>query len=169
VQTAWNTWLRERLAGQYSQKSLMKHVAHEVRFIIDTYTVRTFKKLNLITETPEKTYAVRRYAALQPLTLAAMIYAIGARGGAGVVPFAALSSEPGSPGLLFALDASTLRQMVEALHQREWLRYEVRHGLDQVRLTEGFEPLEFLAASYQNRAPQPQAKTQSPAADQLLL
>lgn len=169
VQTAWNNWLRERLAGQYSQKSLMKHVAHEVRFIIDTYTVRNFKKLNLISETPEKTYAVRRYAALQPLTLAAMIYAVGARSGAGVVPFAALGSEPGSPGLLFALDASTLRQMVEALHQREWLRYEVRHGLDQVRLTDGFTPLEFLAASYENRPPQPQAKPQPPAADQLLL
>ena len=169
VQTAWNTWLRERLAGQYSQKSLMKHVAHEVRFIIDTYTVRNFKKLNLITETPEKTYAIRRYAALQPLTLAAMIYTVGARSGAGVVPFAELHSQPGSPGLLFALDANTVRPMVEVLHQREWLRFEVRHGLDQLRLNEGFTPLDFLAASYENRAPQPQAKPTPPVADQLLL
>ena len=168
-QAAWSAWLREQIAGQYSQKSLMKHVAHEVRFIIDAYLLRNFKKLNLITETPEKTYAIRRYAGLQPLTLAALIYAVGTRCGARVVPFADLHSQPGSPGRLFALDPSTLRQMVEALHQREWLRFEVRHGLDQLRLTDGFEPLEFIAASYENRAPLPQLKPQPPVTEPLLL
>ena len=168
-QPAWSAWMREQLAGQYSQKSLMKHVAHEVRFILDAYFVRNFKKLNLLAETPEKTYAIRRYAGLQPLTLAAMIYAVGARSGARVVPFADLHSQPGSPGYLFALDATTLRQMVETLHQREWLRYEVRHGLDQLRLIDGFEQLEFLAASYESRAPQPQVKPQPPVPDPLLL
>jgi hypothetical protein len=47
-----------------------------------------------------------------------------------------------------------LRQAVETLHQREWLRFEVRHGLDQICLIEGYSSLEFLAAAYENRAPQ---------------
>jgi hypothetical protein len=169
TQTAWSTWLREKLAGQYSQKSLIKHVAHEVRFIIDTYTARNFKKLNILSETPEKTYVLRRYTSLQPLTLAAIIYTLGARSGAGVVALADLHNQPGSLGFVFGLDPSTLRQMVEVLHQREWLRYEVRHGLDQLRLSENFEPLEFLAASYENRAPRLQMKPRPPVPDQLLL
>lgn len=169
AQPAWSAWLREQLAGQYSQKSLMKHVAHEVRFVVDAYLVQNFKKLNLFAETPEKTYAVRRYAGLQPLTLAAIIYTVGARSGARVVPFADLHGQPGSPGRVFALDPATLRQLIETLHQREWLRYEVRHGLDQLRLIDGFEPLEFIAASYENRAPQPQVKPQPPVTDPLLL
>ena len=169
TQPAWSAWLREKLTGQYSDRSLVKHVAHEVRFIIDAYTVRNFKKLGLLTESPEKTYALRRYSALQPLTLAAMIYAVGERSSARLVPFGDLHSRPGSPGRLFALDSGTLRQAVETLHQREWLRFEVRHGLDQLRLIEGFEPLEFLAAAYENRAPQLRATPAAPPSAQLLL
>ena len=169
TQPAWSAWLREKLTGLYSDRSLVKHVAHEVRFIIDTYTVRNFKKLALLTESPEKTYALRRYSALQPLTLAAMIYAVGERSSARLVPFADLHSRPGSPGRLFALDSGTLRQAVETLHQREWLRFEVRHGLDQLRLIEGFEPLEFLAAAYENRAPQLRVAPTAPPSSPLLL
>lgn len=169
TQPAWSAWLRERLAGQYSDRSLVKHVAHEVRFIIDAYTVRNFKKLGLLTESPDKTYALRRYSALQPLTLAAMIYAIGERSSDRLVPFADLHSQPGSPGRLFALDSGTLRQAVETLHQREWLRFEVRHGLDQLRLIEGFSSHEFLTAAYESRAPQPRVAPAAPPPEKLLL
>ncbi len=169
AQPAWSAWLRENLAGQYSERSLMKHVAHEVRFLLDAYLVRNFKKLNLLSETPEKTLAVRRYAALQPLSLAAIIYTVGVRSDARVLQFAELHGQPGSPGRVFALDAGTLRSMLETLHQREWLRFEVRHGLDQIRLVEGFEPLEFIAAAYQNRAPQPRIIPPHPSPAPMLL
>jgi hypothetical protein len=168
AQPAWSAWLRERLAGQYSDRSLVKHVAHEVRFLLDAYTVRNFKKLGLLTETPEQTFALRRYTALQPLTLAAMIYAVGERSSTRLVPFADLHTRPSSPGRLFALDSGTLRQAVETLHQREWLRFEVRHGLDQLRLIEGFEPLDFLAAAYESRAPQPRVAPTVPPPAQML-
>lgn len=169
AQPGWSAWLRQKLAGQYSERSLVKHVAHEVRFILDAYLVRNFKKLNLLTETPEKTFAVRRYSALQPLSLAAMIYSVGARSGARLVPFGDLHGSNGSPGQVFALDAGTLRHMVETLHERDWLRFEIRHGLDQLRLVDGFEPLEFLAAAYESRAPKPAAASPAPVADSLLL
>ena len=134
AQPGWSAWFARNSPANTASARSMKHVAHEVRFILDAYLVRNFKKLNLLTETPEKTFAVRRYSALQPLSLAAMIYTVGARSGARVVPFADLHGRPGSPGRMFALDAATLRQMVETLHQREWVRIEVRHGLDQLRL-----------------------------------
>src|SRR5439155_24764744 len=105
----------------------------------------------------------------QPLSLATMIYTVGARSGARLVPFADLHGHPGSLGQAFALDARTLRQMVETLHERDWLRFEVRHGLDQLRLIDGFEPLEFLAAAYEGRAPKAGAAPPAPPADALLL
>lgn len=169
AQPEWSAWLRERLAGQYSDRSLVKHIAHEVRFLLDAYTVRNFKRLALLTETPEKTFSLRRYTALQPVTLAAMIYALSERSGTRLVPFADLHTQPGSPGRLFALDSGTLRQAVETLHQREWLRFEVRHGLDQLRIIEGFEPLEFLAAAYESRAPESRVAPSVPRPAQLLL
>lgn len=169
TQAGWCTWLREKLAGQYSHGSLMHHVAYEVRFVVDAYTVKNFKKLNLIYETPDKTLALRRYTALQPLALAAMIYWIGNQHEARLVSFDEIQAEPGSPGRVFGLDASSMRQMVELLHQKGWIRYEVRHGLDQVRLVDGFEPLEFLVAGYENREPEPKAQTDDSVGERLLL
>jgi hypothetical protein len=168
-QPGWSAWLRAKLAGQYSDRSLVKHVAHEVRFLLDAYTVKNFRKLGLLTETPDKTLALRRYTALQPLTLAAMIYLVGNQHQARLVAFTDLHAMPGSPGRVFGLDATGMRQMVEALHQKAWVRFEVRHGLDQVRLMDGFEPLEFLVAAYENRQPQPAATTPPPEGDRLLL
>ncbi len=153
-QAGWSAWVREKLAGQYSEGSMVKHIAHEVRFLLDAYTVKNFNKLSLLIETPDKTLSLRRYTALQPFCLAAMIYLVGERHQARLVPFNDLHAESGSPGRVFGLDASSLRQMVELLHQRGWVRFEVRHGLDQVRLVDGFEPLEFLTAAYEQRSPE---------------
>lgn len=153
-QAAWCSWFREKLAGKYSDSSLVKHLAQEVRFLVDAYTVRNLAKLNLLSELPDKALALRRSTTLLPQVHAAMIYAIAERFQTSLFPFEYLHTRPGSPGRLFALDSGALRQSVESLHQREWLRFEVRHGLDQIRLIEGYSSLEFLAAAYENRTPQ---------------
>lgn len=168
-QAGWSAMLRDQLADRYSKRSLVKHVASEVRFVLDAYTVKNFKKLNLIYETPDKTLALRRYTALAPLSLAAMIYWVGDQHEARLVSFDEIQAVPGSPGRVFGLDASSMRQLVEVLHQKGWIRYEVRHGLDQVRLIDGFEPLEFLAAGYENREPEPKATPDKPGEEPLLL
>jgi hypothetical protein len=161
-QPGWSMWLRGKLAGHYSESSLIKHIAEEVRFILDAYTIKNFKKLNLLIEAPDKTLTLRRYTALQPLTLAAMIYWVGEEHEARLVSFSDLQAQPGSPGRIFGLDASSMRQMIEVLHQKGWVRYEVRHGLDQIRLIDGFQPLEFLSAAYENREPETKAKPDEP-------
>jgi hypothetical protein len=166
-QAGWSNWLRERLAGEYSDCSIGK-LAHEVRFVVDAYTVRAFKKLNLIYETPDKTLALRRYTALHPLSLAAMIYWIGDEHEARLVSFDEIQSQPGSPGRVFGLDASSMRQMIEILHQKGWIRYEVRHGLDQIRLLEGYSPLVFLTAAYESRDPEPLPHSDHPPGETFL-
>ena len=155
TQAGWCAWFRERLAGRYSDGSLVKHLAQEVRFLVDAYTVRNFAKLDLLAEMPDRSLMLRRSSGWTPPVLAAMIYTLGERLGTRLMPFAHLHVPPGSPGRLFGQDSGSLRQGVEALHQREWLRFEVRHGLDQIRLIDGFSALEFLAAAYGNRPPQP--------------
>jgi len=154
-QAGWSARLRERFSSRFSDKSLVKHVASEVRFVVDAYTVKNLKKLHLLYETPEQTYTLRRYTALQPLSLAAMIYWIGERQQARLVSVDRLHTEPTSPSRLFGLDSSSLRGMIEQLHQKGWIRYEVRHGLDQVRLSDGFGAMDFLAAAYEGREPVP--------------
>lgn len=168
-QPGWCAWLRQKIDGQYSPRSLVKHVASECRFVLDAYTARNLKKLGLIHETPDKTLTLRRTTALTPHALAAMIYTLGEQHQSRLVSFDDLQSASGSPGRIFGLDAPAMRQMVEALHQSGWIRYEVRHGLDQIRLIAGHEPLEFLAAGYENRDPAPKAKPATPAAEPLLL
>lgn len=168
-QAGWSAWLREKLAGQYSARSLVKHVANEVRFILDAYTVKAFKRLELITQTPEQTLLLGRHAALSPQALAAAIYTFAASYRAQVVPFDDLYATAGSPGRVFGLEAPLMRQMVENLHQKGWLRFEVRHGLDQVRLGQGLSPLEFLQAAYESREPEPQPATSTPGDSQAYL
>jgi len=168
-QAGWSAWLRQKLSGQYSKHSLMKHVAAEVRFVLDAYTVRSLRKLNLIERQPDQTLAIRRCTTLQQPSLAAMIYWMGDQHNARLVSFEEIQAAPGSPGRLFGLDAPSLKQMIELLHQKGWLRYEVRHGLDQVRLIDGFNALEFLAAGYEGRDPELVSHSTPPPNQPLLL
>jgi hypothetical protein len=165
-QPGWSEWLRKKLDGQYSPHSLVNHVANEVRFILDAYMVKAFKRLELITETPERTLALGRHAALSPHALAATIYSFASRYQAHVVPFDDLHATAGSPGRVFGLEAPLMRQMVEHLHQKGWIRFEVRHGLDQVRLTQGLSSLAFLQSAYEGGEPQPKPETSRPASTQ---
>lgn len=64
-----------------------------------------------------------------------------------------LARMPGSPARVFAIDTGSLRALVEVLHNKEWLRYETTHNLDQVRLKPGHNTIEFLTAYYEQRDP----------------
>jgi hypothetical protein len=52
------------------------------------------------------------------------------------------------------MDETTLRQALENLHDRELLRYERTHSLDQVRLKDDASPLSLLTAYYVAAQPQ---------------
>ena len=152
-QEEWKEQLRSDLTGKYSKRTLGKGLYEEVRFVADAYTKRNFSKLELLNQSSDERLYRRRYTDFAPLVLSAMIYDFCASRDAHLAQVDELAVTPGSPALVFGLDAATLRQQLEELHSREWLRYETTHNLDQIRLKPGFSALEFLTAYFENREP----------------
>lgn len=162
-QADWSNCLREKLAGQYSGRTIKKSLREEVHFVVDAYTEQNLRKLELLQKAPDERLYIRRYTNFTPLVFSAMLYDFGADKGSQLLQVDELAVMPGSPALLFGLDTATLRQQVEGLHERGWLRYETTHNLDQVRLKSSFSALEFLTAHFEVREPREAAA--SPAGD----
>jgi hypothetical protein len=153
TQDEWNEFFRGELATKYTKRTIGKGIYEEVRFIVDAYFERNFKKLELLQRTSDGRLYRRRYTHFTPLTLAAMIYDFCAKKSANLCQIEELAVTPGSPALVFSVDTTTLRQQVGKLHEHGWLRYETTHNLDQVRLKYGYSALEFLIAYYEERKP----------------
>jgi hypothetical protein len=151
----WMDFLRGALAGQYTDRTIGKHLHEEVRFVADAYLNRNFKKLAILQEASDQRLYRRRLTELTPKILAAMVYDFGSRSQSELLQIDALLTQPGSPGLLFALEKETLREMAEGLHRNRWLRYESTHNLDQIRLQAGLSPADFLTAYYEDSEPSP--------------
>ncbi len=160
-QEEWNERLRSNLTGKYSKRTLGKGLYEEVRFVVDAYTKRNFSKLELLNQSSDERLYRRRYTDFAPLVLSAMIYDFCASKEAHLSQVGEMAVTPGSPAVVFGLDAATLRQQIEGLHDRGWLRYESTHNLDQIRLKPGFSALEFLTAYFEDREPR-EASNQSP-------
>ena len=151
----WMDFLRTALSGQYTDRTIGKHLHEEVRFVGDAYLKRNFKKLGIIQEAGDGRLYRRRMTELTPKILAAMIYDFGARLGSELVQVDALISQPCSPGVLFAMEKQMIREMAESLHRNGWVRYESTHNLDQIRLQSTFSPVDFLVAYYEDAEPTP--------------
>lgn len=155
----WIHYFRRQLAGAYSDYSLQKHLSAEIRFVVDAYLEKNFQRLEILQKAPDGRLFRPRYTDMEPIALCAMIYDFAARQDLHLMQVEEMARNPGSPAMVFGLDIGTLRQKIEMLHERDWLRYETTHNLDQVRLKTGLSALEFLAAHYEKR--QPEAKNAS--------
>lgn len=153
TQEGWHEYFREKLRAQYTDKTIKDHVRKEVRFLIDAYIERNFSKLELLHQSPDKRLYRRRYTSFAPLVLSAMIYDFCATHEAHLSQISEMVAAPGSPAMVFGLDATSFRQQIEGLHKRGWLRYETTHNLDHIRLKPGFSSLEFLTAHFEDREP----------------
>ena len=151
TQKGWCEELRNRLAGQYTERTIGKHLHEEVRFIVDAYFERNFRKLELLGRTSEGLLHRRRYTSFEPLVLSAMIYDFGAVSKASLLQVGDFADTPGSPALLFGLDTATFRSLVEGLHDKGFVLYETTHGLDQIRLKPSLSGWEFLSAYFEGR------------------
>ena len=153
TQEEWQKYFQNKLRGQYTDKTIKDHVPKEIRFIIDAYLERNFKKLELLHRSSDERLYRRRYISFTPLVLTAIIYDYCAANGAQLFQVSELAVTPGSPAMVFGLDAALFRQQVERLHDRGWLRYETTHNLDQIRLKPGFSAIDFLTAHFESREP----------------
>jgi len=154
TQKGWMKQLRNALAGQYTDRTIGKHLYEEVRLVIDAYLNRNFNKLDLLHQDSDGILYHKRYAKPEPTVLAAMLYDYGERIGSNVLQIHDLAEKAGAIGVLFAMDKVCLRQAVENLHERGWIRYEGTHNLDQLRLKEGYTASELMKAYYENREPE---------------
>ena len=154
TQEGWQEYFKKKLRGQYSDKTVNDHVPKEIRFIVDAYTKRNFNKLEILHMSADDQLYRRRYTSFAPLVLTAMIYDFCAANEAQLSQVGEMAVTPGSPAMVFGLDAALFRQQIEGLHDRGWLRYETTHNLDQIRLKPGFSAIEFLTAHFENREPQ---------------
>lgn len=151
----WMVWLREKLAGAYSDKTIGKHLRQEVSFVLDAYLNRTFSKLDILSRAEDGRMYQRRGVEITPTVLAAMITQMGQEEGESVLQLNAILQGLGSPGRIFHLESAFLREACEQMHREGWLRYESTHNLDQVRLREDLQPLDFLRAYYEDNEPTP--------------
>jgi len=149
----WMAWLRNRLAGEYTDRTIGKHLHEEVRFVVDAYLGRNFSRLELLAKASDGRLYRRRYASPDPAIFCGMLYDYALENRSTLLQSADLLNTPGSPALVFAMDDSALQPVLEVLHSRRWIRLERTHDLNQVRLLEGFEPLLFLQAYFENREP----------------
>lgn len=149
----WMEYFQKALSGQYTEHSLKDHLGKELRFIIDAYIEQNFQKLLLLHQTETGDLYRRRYNNFTPLVLSAMVYDFCATRETKLFQVDEMAIIPGSPAMVFGLDATLFRQQVEGLHDRGWLRYETTHNLDQIRLKPGFSAIEFLTAHFESREP----------------
>ena len=161
TQEEWNERLRSDLAGKYSKRTISKGLYEEVRFVVDAYMERNFNKLELLHRSSDERLYRRRYTQFSPLVLSAMIYDFCATKETHLFQVGEMAATPGSPAVVFGLDAASFRQQIEGLHDRGWLRYETTHNLDQIRLKPGFSAMEFLTAHFEDREPREDTKPSS--------
>jgi phenylpropionate dioxygenase-like ring-hydroxylating dioxygenase large terminal subunit len=153
TQEGWQRYFRNKLKGKYTDKTLKDHVHQEIRFVIDAYTERNFKKLELLQRSTDARFYRRRYSNFSPLILTAMIYDFCDRNELQLSQVSEMGATPGSPAKVFGLDAASFRQQIEGLHDRGWLRYETTHNLDQIRLKPSLSAISFLTAHFEDREP----------------
>ncbi|HEC61148.1 MAG TPA: DUF4007 family protein [bacterium] len=153
----WNERVRIGFSDKYSKLTIGKGF-NEIRFVIDAYMERNFSRLELLHRSSDERLYRRRYTQFVPLLLSAMIYDFCATKETHLSQIDEMVVTPGSPAVVFGLDAASLRQQIEGLHDRGWLRYETTHNLDQIRLKPGFSVLEFLTAHFEDREPHEDTK-----------
>ncbi|MFP3868505.1 MAG: DUF4007 family protein [Desulfobacteraceae bacterium] len=153
----WLNYFRESLAENYSANSLKKHLRHEIRFIIDAYLEKEFQRLDLLQQAGDGRLYRRRYLNPEPLVLAAMLYDYAGKQRTNTLQVGEMPHIPGAPPRLLGLDEASFRQQIIKLHEKDYLRYEGTHNLDQIRLKPDLQALIFLQAYYQGREPQANA------------
>lgn len=153
TQEEWTEHLRKDLAGQYTERTIGKHLHEEVRFVVDAYLERNFRKLELLYQTSDSKLFRRRYHDITPKILSAMVYDFCSKLKTNLGQVGALATMPGSPAQVFGLDPDTFRLKMGELHERGWLRYETTHNLDQIRLKPRITAIEFIRAFYEDREP----------------
>ncbi len=139
------------LEGEYSEKSLEDHLSKELQICYNAYTEQALARLRYLEIVDTNTYALRiGHAPLDPLILLFAIYDYRDRfsSGATAVEIPTLWRAENSPGRVFDLRPSRLRELLDRLHRGGHLTIERQADLDQVTLPDDGSALSALEAYY---------------------
>lgn len=149
--TDYNGWIhyfQESLKNEYTEHSLKDHLPKELRFIIDAYINKGFKKLELLNQTSDGKLYRRQYSKIDLNIFVAILLDFAKKQGTKLLQNENLLHKAGAPALLFALDVNTLKRILESLHEKEFIRYESTHSLNQIRIKSDFGPMKFIEIYY---------------------
>jgi hypothetical protein len=153
--------LRNIYSAKYTARTIGKHLHEEVRFVIDAYVNRNFKKLGLLHQATDGTLYRRRSGDINRRVFSAVLYDYAQRQAANLLQVKDLLDKEGSPVAIFAIDEAVFKNIIEELHHDGLIRYEGTHDLDQIRLTEGFQAMDFLIAYYEDKNPLPGSRQEN--------
>lgn len=139
------------LKDQYSEKSYRGHLPKEITTILTAYTDQALAKLNFLEALEGNQYRIRRsHAPIDPLIFLFSIYDFRNRflPGDTAIEIPTLQNAENSPGRVFHLSGSTLRTLLDRLHQANYITIESQADLDQISLPEIYSALKSLERYY---------------------
>lgn len=139
------------LKDQYSENSYQKHLPNEITTILTAYTDQALAKLRFIEILDGNQYGIRRsHAPIPPLIFLFSIYDFRNRflPGDTAIEISTLQNAENSPGRVFHLSVSTLRTLLDRLHQANYITIESQADLDQISLPETYSALKSLQRYY---------------------
>ena len=119
------------LNGHFSEKSLKKHLAKEIRVLFNAYTEQKFSHLGYINKLSEKVYQLNQSVQVPDLCILASCYLYRDRyaEGATGVEIEHLVKKENSPGRVFHISEHQLRLALERLHRERRISIESRANL----------------------------------------
>lgn len=144
----WIQYFQKSLKNDYTEHSLKDHLPKELRFLIDAYINKGFNKLELLNQTSDGKLYRRRYANIDLNIFVAILLDYADKQETKLLQNEDLLENSGAPGLLFALDGNTLKSILEILHEKEYIRYESTHSLNQIRIKNDIDPMKFFESYY---------------------
>jgi hypothetical protein len=111
---------------------------------------RNFSKLEILHQLPDHRLYHRRYIGFAPLVFVAMIYDFCTARQVQLYQVPDMATTPGSPAMVFGLDAASMRQQIEAIHDRGWLSTKPRTTWIRFASSLEIRRLNFLPNSFVN-------------------
>ncbi len=123
------------LNSHFSEKSLEKHLAKEIRVFFNAYTEQKLRRLEYVCKISNTIYRLNESVQVPDLSILASCYLYRDRymRGATGIEIEHLLKEQNSPGRIFHISEYQLRLSLERLHSERHIAIESRANLDQIR------------------------------------
>ena len=139
------------LSGQYTAKTLQKHLTAELTIIFQTYTEGALSRLAYLEERDGEFVAPSTLRVPPPaFGYSLLTFAARYREGETAISIGDIASAPSSPGRIFLMREPDLRAHLERMHRDGTISIESKGHLDQVRFAAPPEAADYLRAHFED-------------------